>query len=74
FPSSLMMGFWARAVSTEIEVDGEEIGEAAWFTRQDIVRALEREEIILPPEDSISRQLVEDWRNLPEGTKISGLE
>jgi len=74
FPSSLMMGFWARAVDTEITVDGEEIGEAAWFTRQDIDRALAREEIILPPDDSISRRLVEEWRNLPLGAKIEGLE
>ncbi len=74
FPSSLMMGFWARAVDSEIKVDGEEISEAAWFTRQDIDRAVAREEIILPPEDSISRRLVEEWRLLPEGVKISGLE
>ena len=74
FPSSLMMGFWARAVDTEIKVDGEEIGEAAWFTRRGIDRALERAEIILPPEDSISRFLVEEWRRLPDGAKIEGLE
>ncbi|MBT3371883.1 MAG: NAD(+) diphosphatase [Rhodospirillaceae bacterium] len=74
FPSSLMMGFWARATSSAIKVDGEEIGEAAWFTRADIDRALAADEIILPPEDSISRRLVEDWRNLAEGTIIEGLE
>ena len=74
FPSSLMMGFWARATSSAIKVDGEEIGEAAWFTRGDIERALAADEIILPPEDSISRRLVEDWRDLPEGAIIKGLE
>jgi hypothetical protein len=35
---------------------------------------LAADEIILPPEDSISRRLVEDWRNLAEGTIIEGLE
>lgn len=74
FPSSLMMGFWAGALDPRITVDGDEISEAAWFTRQDIVRAVAADEIILPPEDSISRRLVEDWRALPEGTLISGLE
>ena len=69
-----MMGFWARALDSRIKVDGAEISEAAWFTRRDIDRALAREEIILPPEDSISRRLVEEWRNLPEGATISGLE
>ena len=73
FPSSLMMGFWARAIDPRIMVDGEEISEAAWFTRSDIVQGLDDETLILPPEDSISRRLVEDWRSLPEGAKIEGL-
>ena len=54
-------------------VDGEEISEAAWFTRSDIVQGLDDETLVLPPEDSISRRLVEDWRSLPEGAKIEGL-
>lgn len=74
FPSSLMMGFWARALDPRIKVDGEEISEAAWFTRGDIERAVAADEIILPPEDSISRLLVEDWRALPEGLLIPGLK
>jgi NAD+ diphosphatase len=74
FPSSLMMGFWARALDPRIKVDGEEISEAAWFTRGDIERAIAADEIILPPEDSISRLLVEDWRALPEGLLIPGLK
>ena len=73
FPSSLMMGFWARAIDPRIMVDGEEISEAAWFTRSDIVQGLDDETLVLPPEDSISRRLVEDWRSLPEGAKIEGL-
>ena len=74
FPSSLMMGFWARATDPRIKVDGEEISEAAWFTRDDICHGLQAEPLILPPEDSISRRLVEDWRILPEGEIIRGLE
>ena len=74
FPSSLMMGFWARALDPRIQVDGAEISEAAWFTRAEIDRAVAAEDIILPPGDSISRRLLEDWRALPEGAKINGLE
>ncbi|MDA1098787.1 MAG: NAD(+) diphosphatase [Proteobacteria bacterium] len=74
FPSSLMVGFWARALDPRIKVDGEEIGEAAWFTRGDIDRAVAAGDIILPPEDSISRRLVEDWRALAAGENIIGLE
>ncbi len=74
FPSSLMVGFWARALDPRIKVDGEEISEAAWFTRGDIDAAVAAEKIILPPGDSISRRLVEDWRAMPEGVNIAGLE
>jgi NAD+ diphosphatase len=33
FPASLMIGFFARATSTAITVDGEELEDAAWFDR-----------------------------------------
>ena len=40
FPSSLMLGFMARATSSEITVDGEEIQEARWFSREELRRRL----------------------------------
>jgi NAD+ diphosphatase len=61
FPQSLMLGFTAEAVSTEIEVDGDEIAAAAWYTPQDIAAQVASGELILPPVDSISRRLVSDW-------------
>jgi NAD+ diphosphatase len=36
FPSSLMMGFLAEALTEEITVDAEEIAEARWFSREEI--------------------------------------
>ena len=36
FPSSLMMGFLAEALSEEIAVDPEELAEARWFSRDEI--------------------------------------
>ena len=36
FPSSLMMGFLAEALTEEITVDAEEIAEARWFSRDEI--------------------------------------
>jgi NAD+ diphosphatase len=36
FPSSLMMGFLAEALTEEITVDAEELAEARWFTRDEI--------------------------------------
>ena len=34
FPASLMLGYHAWAADTNIEVDGEEIVNARWFTRR----------------------------------------
>jgi NAD+ diphosphatase len=36
FPSSLMMGFLADAVTDEITIDAEELAEARWFSRDEI--------------------------------------
>jgi NAD+ diphosphatase len=36
FPSTLMMGFLAEALSDEITVDPEELVEARWFDREEI--------------------------------------
>ncbi|SDQ44079.1 NAD(+) diphosphatase [Thermostaphylospora chromogena] len=61
FPRSLMLGFFARAVSTEITCDVEEIAEARWFTRDELAAALHAGEVRLPPQVSIARRLIETW-------------
>ncbi|MFC4058250.1 NAD(+) diphosphatase [Planomonospora corallina] len=61
FPRSLMLGFFARAVSTELAPDREEIAEARWFSRSELLAALERGEVRLPPAVSIARRLIEAW-------------
>jgi NAD+ diphosphatase len=61
FPRSLMLGFFAEAVSTELTPDAEEIAEARWFSREELARALETGELRLPPPVSIARRLIETW-------------
>ena len=61
FPQSLMLGFWAIAESTDIAVDGDEIAEADWYTPERIETETAAGALILPPFDSISRRLVDDW-------------
>jgi NAD+ diphosphatase len=61
FPSSLMLGFRARAIDTDLVVDGSELAEARWFSRAELVRAVHREDVILPPPVSIAWQLITDW-------------
>jgi NAD+ diphosphatase len=61
FPSSLMVGFFARAVTTEIHVDGEELEAARWFTRDEMRSQAEAGTLLLPSPISISRSLIEAW-------------
>ncbi|MFT5504950.1 MAG: NAD+ diphosphatase [Gammaproteobacteria bacterium] len=66
FPSSIMLGFRASAVSTEIHVDGDEIEEAHWFTIDELTDFGEwgddSDQFCLPRKDSIARYLVESWK------------
>jgi NAD+ diphosphatase len=64
-PRSLMVGFVARAESTEVSVDGLEIEEARWFTRAQMKAEAEAGTLLLPGGISISRSLVEHWYGGP---------
>lgn len=65
FPSSLMVGFRASALSTEITVDGAELARARWWTREEMALDLDTGELVLPPAVSIARRLIEDWYGSP---------
>jgi NAD+ diphosphatase len=60
-PASLMLGFRGRALSLEIRVDGSEVQDARWFTRDDMRDEAAAGTLLLPGGVSISRSLVEDW-------------
>ncbi len=64
-PSSLMVGFFARAESTEIAVDEDEIEAARWFTRAQVREEAEDGSLELPGGISISRSLIEAWYGGP---------
>ncbi|MEU1949070.1 NAD(+) diphosphatase [Streptomyces sp. NPDC056697] len=65
FPSSLMLGFMAQATSSLIQVDGEEIHEARWFSRDDLRAAIESGEVLPPSGISIAARLIELWYGEP---------
>lgn len=65
FPQSLMVGFFARATTTDIRVDQLEISDARWFSREDMRQQAEAGELVLPGGVSISRALVEAWYGGP---------
>jgi NAD+ diphosphatase len=62
FPSSIMLGFHARAITTEIRVDPVELEDARWFERtQLLAHRDDSDDFRLPRRDSIARRLIEDW-------------
>ena len=65
FPQSMMLGFHAVATSTAINIDYDEIADAAWFTRAQLAEfgnwGDDRFELQLPRPDSISRHLIDLW-------------
>lgn len=60
-PASLMVGFMARATTERIDVDGSEIAEARWFTRDELRRELDSGEVRVPTGVSISSSLLQSW-------------
>jgi NAD+ diphosphatase len=61
FPASLMLGFLARATTTDVHVDGVELTQARWFTRDELATETTSGEAVPPGRSSIARALVEDW-------------
>ena len=61
FPASLMVGFRARAVTTAVRTDDEEVTDARWFTRHELAAAVSAGRVGLPGRHSIARALIEEW-------------
>jgi NAD+ diphosphatase len=57
FPSSLMIGFTAHASASAMPRADEELEDVRWFTREDIASG----RVGLPPPQSVSHRLIEDW-------------
>jgi NAD+ diphosphatase len=65
-PRSLMLGFRADAPAGQaIVVDSEEIAEAHWFSRDELLAAIGARQIALPPPVSIARHIIEQWYGGP---------
>ncbi|XP_031426941.1 peroxisomal NADH pyrophosphatase NUDT12 [Clupea harengus] len=63
-PSSLMIGCHAVALTTAINVDENEIEEARWFTRQQVIDATVKAKhavFSLPPRQAIAHYLIKHW-------------
>ncbi|MFK5634655.1 MULTISPECIES: NAD(+) diphosphatase [unclassified Ornithinimicrobium] len=61
FPASLMLGFRARATTTDLVPDPAEIRSAAWYTRTELAERMVDGSRTLPSRVSIARLLIEEW-------------
>ncbi len=65
FPRSIMLGFEARATTSDIKCQPTELADARWFTRSELktfgVWGEPGPEFKLPRPDSIARFLIDEW-------------
>lgn len=64
FPTSLMIGCYAEALSDEITVDREELEDARWFGREEIAAMLMRKHpqgLTTPPPMAIAHHIIRAW-------------
>jgi NAD+ diphosphatase len=64
-PRSLMLGYRARAETTELRPDGDEVTDLRWFTRSELAAALADGELQLSSRALIGRALIEEWYGRP---------
>jgi NAD+ diphosphatase len=64
FPSSLMIGCLARAATRDIVVDGQELEDARWFTREEVRAMFEKRHpqgLFAPMRMAIAHHLLKFW-------------
>ena len=61
FPSSIMLGFTARAAALDYRIDPNELETGEWYSRDFLRQTHDLEVFRLPRLDSIARRLIEDW-------------
>lgn len=61
FPSSLMLAFTAHATSSDLAVDGAEISEARWFSREELTACVNDGSLRLPMRASVAFRLISRW-------------
>lgn len=66
FPASLMIGFSARADAAQIPRADDELEDVRWFSRAEIAAGMAG----LPPSQSVSYRLIEDWYDAAAGVPL----
>lgn len=61
FPASLMMGFAGIAQTSDIHVDGVEVADARWVSRDELADLISKDEVSLPGRAAIARYMISQW-------------
>lgn len=64
FPSSLMLGCYAEALDRDFQIDGDEITDARWLSKDEVRKRLAngiQDEMTLPAVIAIAHHLIRDW-------------
>jgi NAD+ diphosphatase len=63
FPSSLMIGCHAKALTTDVHKDDEEMADVRWFSRDEVLLALKGEnpQLRVPAPIAIAHHLIKAW-------------
>lgn len=66
FPSSLMIGCHADAMTTDILIDDEEMADVRWFPREEVLLALagESENLVVPQPIAIAHHIIKAWATI----------
>jgi len=70
FPGSLMLGFTAEALNTEINIEQDELDDARWFTREEIRNNVASGVMRLSSKVSISYELIKTWYEKDNNSKL----
>lgn len=63
FPGSIMLGFFAKAITEKITLHDDELENAKWMTREEIIEGIKNKTLKHPTNFSIAYRLLETWFN-----------
>ena len=61
FPNNLMVGFKAEASSIKLKIDKNEIENAIWIKKSELIKLEKNKEILLPKKHAIAYSLIQTW-------------
>ena len=63
FPSSIMLGFISIAENRELNINYDELEDARWFSKTELLDMIEKKTVCLPNKFSIAYRLITEWLN-----------